>query len=168
MQLSPNFRLEEFQLNDPIPAVCVAAFVTLARHILEPVRAKFNCPLVITSGYRSPKANAAAHGQPNSEHIATPTICACDFYPLPPSPGLVTAQDVFDWMRNSPGLPYHQLILEHGVNASVVHVSFNASKYGVRIVLVGATHNSEPYTKADYVPYQVASNRDDVQAASAG
>ena len=168
MQLTTNFKLEEFQLNDAIPKECVLAFTSLAKYILEPVRAKFNVPLQITSGYRSPRANAEAHGQPNSEHVATPTICACDFYPVPPAPGLVTTQDVFDYMRNSPTLPYHQLILEHGVNASVIHVSFNASKYGVRSVLIGATHNSEPYTKADHVPYEVASNRSDVQAASAG
>ena len=151
--LTAHFNLEEFQLGDLIPYVCVPAFRALCREILEPVRVNFNVPLVITSGYRSPQENAEAHGQPNSEHMATPTIAAADFYP--DSPGLVTCDDIFDYMRTSPSLPYHQLILERGEKGSVIHVSFNAAKVGMRSVLIGATHNSEPYTPASHVEYSV-------------
>lgn len=151
--LTEHFNLEEFQLGDPIPYECVPAFRALCREILEPVRTKFNCPLRITSGYRSPAENAAAHGQPNSEHMATAIMAAADFYPVPSSPGLVTCDDIFDFMRADPTLPYHQLILERGQSGSVIHVSFNAAKVGVRSVLVGATHNSAPYVAATHVEY---------------
>lgn len=149
VQLSQNFQLDEFQKNEPIPAQCVPTFAVLAEKILEPVRAYIDSPLIITSGYRSPEANDAAHGQPNSEHVATADYCAADFYS-----SLIPARSIFDYMRNNSILPFHQLILEHGANgSSIVHVSYNRLKVGVRSVLEGATHNSEPYTKVDYVAY---------------
>jgi hypothetical protein len=155
LQLTPHFTLEEFQTNGPIPKECIGIFGRMAAEILEPVRLTFNVPLVITSGYRSPEANAEAHGQPNSEHMATINWCACDFFPAG-MPEVLTVRDVFDWMRINPKLPYHQLILEHGANGfSVIHVSINTTKQAVRSVLEGATHNAAPYIKVDHVEYEV-------------
>lgn len=146
--LSPHFEQVEFEKNAPIPEPCIPVLTELCTLVLEFVREKFG-PLVITSGYRSPEANAEAHGQSNSEHIYDPAWAAADFY----SP-TVAARDIFDWMRNDPTLPYHQLILEHGANgSSVVHVSLNRRMEGVRSVLEGATHNAEPYVKVDHVAY---------------
>lgn len=111
---------------------------------------------MLTSGYRDAQANLEAHGQPNSEHVATADCCAADFYP---ADGKTRA--LFDWMRQSSSLPFHQLILEHGANgSSVIHVSWNRTKPGVRSVLEGTTHNSQPYTKVDYVAYQPDSSGD--------
>jgi len=148
--LTEHFALEEFQKGDPIPAECEAIFAQLAAEILEPVREEFHLPLVITSGYRSPRQNAEAHGQPNSEHMATATMCACDFY-IAIAGGI---RPIFDWMRQNPLLPFHQLILEHGgKGSSVIHVSINKMMPGVRSVLEGATHNAEKYIAIDHVPF---------------
>jgi hypothetical protein len=148
--ISTHFDLEEFQKGDPIPAECVAIFTMLCEEILEPVRDQFDNAIVITSGYRSPEQNAAAHGQPNSEHVATAEKCAADFFVEN-----TAARAVFDWMRNNAALPFHQLIYEtdaHG--GAIVHVSINIELGpAVRSVLIGATHNLEPYQKADYVAY---------------
>lgn len=150
IQLSAHFCLEEFQKDEPIPAVCVPSFAVLCNSILEPARAYQGCALLLTSGYRDAQANLEAHGQPNSEHVGTSDYCAADFYP---ADGKTRA--LFDWMRQDSSLPFHQLILEHGANgSSVIHVSWNRQKVGVRSVLEGATHNSEPYAKVDYVAYQ--------------
>jgi hypothetical protein len=149
--LTPHFALEEFQKGDPIPPECVPMFTMLCEQILEPLRHYFSEALVIiTSGYRSPEENAAAHGQPNSEHVATATKCAADFY----IEGW-TSREVFDWMRNNPSLPFHQLIYETDARGgAIVHVSINIElPAGTRSVLTGATHNLEPYQKADYVAY---------------
>jgi hypothetical protein len=157
--LSPNFDLPEFQKNDPIPDACLPILTRLAKEILEPVRAQFG-PLIITSGYRSPEANAEAHGQANSEHIYTPAWAACDFY----APG-IPARNTFDWMRGFTGrtLPFHQLILEHDANgSSVIHVSINSLHPGLRSVLEGATHNAEPYVKVDHSEWAGLTNRDSV------
>jgi Peptidase M15 len=149
-QISRHFSLEEFQKDKgDIPQDRVEAFTVLATSILDLVRDWCAAPLLITSGYRDADANARAHGQPNSEHIATPDWCAADFY-CPDK----ASNSIFDWMRNNPSLPFHQLILERGNDgSSIVHVSWNRLKTGVRSVLTGATHNAEPYLKVDYVAY---------------
>jgi hypothetical protein len=158
-QISQHFSLEEFQKDKAvIPQECVGAFTVLATSVLDPVRDWCASPLVITSGYRDPNANAEANGQPNSEHMATVDWCAADFC----CPDRAT-NSIFDWMRLNSSLPFHQLILEHGENDSgVVHVSWNRLKPGVRSVLEGTTHNAEPYVKVDYVPYSpmTAINKD--------
>lgn len=154
MQLSPHFALEEFQHNDPIPPDCVEIFRALCIQLLEPARSFAGTPLVITSGYRSPAANAAAHGIQDSEHIATPRYCAADFYLENQA-----VRALFDWMRLDPHLPYHQLILEAGANgSSIIHVSINLDKPGVRSVLEGFVHNSAPYTIVDHVAFDANVN----------
>jgi zinc D-Ala-D-Ala carboxypeptidase len=146
--LSPHFVLREFQKNDPIPDECVPALRTLCAEILEPAHDHFESIFIITSGYRSERANADAKGIHDSEHIATADLCACDFYVVG-----VPARAVFDWMRNNAKLPFHQLILEHGANSTIVHVSWNRLKPCVRSVLEGATHNTEPYVTVDHVAF---------------
>lgn len=148
-QLTPHFALEEFQKGDPIPSVCIGIITDLCEQVLEPVREEFGVPFIVTSGYRSPKENAEAHGQPDSEHIWTGFYCAADGY----FEG-VGQRIVFDWMRQNPRLPFHQLILESSESGtSIIHVSINRQRPGVRSVLVGATHNAEPYAKVDYVAF---------------
>jgi hypothetical protein len=148
--LTPHFALEEFQKGDAIPSACIGIFTDLADKILEPVRNEFQKVLVITSGYRSNKENAEAHGIPNSEHIATTFFCAADFY----VEGL-GSRFVFDWIRQNSTIPFHQLILESDASGgSIIHISYNKTIPGVRSVLVGATHNASPYQKVDYVAYE--------------
>lgn len=146
--LSPHFNQSEFEKDAPIPEPCIPVLTELCTFILEGVREQFG-PLIITSGYRPPEANAEAHGQSNSEHIYDPAWAAGDFYSE-----LVPSRSMFDWMRNNATLPFHQLILEHSANgSSVVHVSRNRRMEGIRSVLEGATHNAEPYVKVDCVAY---------------
>jgi hypothetical protein len=148
VELSTHFTTEEFDMDGPIPAECLPIFVRLCQEIMEPAREQFGVPFAITSGYRSIEANAEAHGQPNSEHLATKDWCACDFLV---STGV---RPIFDWMRTNKVLPFHQLILEHGTNGStIIHVSINSLKPGVRSVLEGATHNTSPYIKVDHVEF---------------
>ena len=147
--LTAHFHLSEFEHGATIPDECIPIFVELCAKILEPIRAVFDKQLIITSGYRSPESNAEAHGQPNSEHMASPMMCACDFYLQG-----IGMRFVFDFLRNSPVFPYHQLILEHSPSGStIIHCSINKMKPGVRSVLEGATHNAEEYTVVDHIPF---------------
>lgn len=161
-QLSEHFILTEFSKDGPIDSACIPILARLCAEILEPLHEKYGT-VEITSGNRPPLENAEAHGQPNSEHIYMPAWAAADFQ----CPGAAT-REVFDWMRNDPTLPYHQLILEHGQVSTVIHVSMNTRMPGIRSVLEGATHNAEPYIKIEHVDYNPPSNRDDVQEVSAG
>lgn len=164
IQPGKYFALDEFEKDGPMPLDFLPPLVELCQGVMDPARDQAGCGLIVTSGYRPPAANAAAHGQPNSEHVYTADLAAADFYP---ANGQTRA--LFDWMRNNAVLPFHQLILEHGANSIVIHASFNRLKRGVRSVLEGATHNSEPYTQIAHVAFAPPpNNHDDVQTTSLG
>lgn len=153
-QLTTHFAIEEFAVdNQPILSALIPIFTEFAQTILEPIRLQFNQPFIITSGYRSLDENIIVHGKANSEHRATTWMCACDGYVES-----LGQRFVFDWLRNDPYLPWHELVLEHSpTGSSVIHLSLNKMKPGERVVLEGATHNSEPYisvTHVDFAPKQ--------------
>lgn len=80
-KLSPNFTLYEFvrsetaernpdvqaQQYDP-PADVVECLTYLCTKAVQPIREKFNYPMRITSGYRSPKLNSLVGGSSSSQH----------------------------------------------------------------------------------------------------
>lgn len=77
-KLSENFSLEEMIASDtarirkidntPTPAVKVK-LERLCKEILQPIRDKYGHAITVTSGYRSPKLNAAVGGAKNSQHM---------------------------------------------------------------------------------------------------
>lgn len=158
MQLSAHFDQKEFEKDAPVPAACVPVLQFLCLMVLEPIRGLVARPMEITSGYRPPDANKAAHGVPNSEHVYTEDHAAADFTfdtmieHLPP----LSIRACFDWIRNNPLLPFDQVILEHGASgSSIIHVSCSKQRLedGVRSALEGATHNASVYTKWEVATY---------------
>lgn len=126
MQLSEHFTLAEMTAsqaavrrgiaNVPGPAALLA-LKALCGNVLEPVRAHFGKPVVVSSGYRSPKVNVAIGGAPTSQHCLGE---AADFT----VPG-ISNLDVCQWMMRA--LKYDQLIYEFG-EAGWVHVSWRAGR----------------------------------------
>lgn len=95
----------------------------------------------VTSGYRPPYANVAAHGSAKSEHMATPDWAATDFKIVSMERDM---RPVFDYIRNSQ-IKFHQVILEHGNNGTdIVHISINKTALG-RQALEGHENNATPY-----------------------
>ena len=127
MKLSENFHLSEFVKsqtaarrgikNDPGPDE-IQALRLLCYRVLEPVRAHYGRPVVISSGYRSPALNRATGGAASSQHCKGE---AADFE----VPGISNVE-VCRWMESK--LNYDQLILEFiqpGVpHSGWVHVSY--------------------------------------------
>lgn len=90
MNLSPHFTVDEFTASDTAarysldnslpPTLLIAAQETA--QLLERVRAELSrqagreIPIILTSGYRSPKLNQLVGGQPRSDHV---DACAADF-----------------------------------------------------------------------------------------
>jgi len=143
MQLSTHFDLFEFELDGPMPEAVVPTYQKQCQLQLEPIRTQFGQPVVITSGYRSPAANAAAHGVSNSQHEATPIYCASDFRVK----GMETnLRPVFDWIRENSELPFDQVILEHDPQAGtdIIHISWSAA-FNRRMALEGETANQDAY-----------------------
>lgn len=127
MNLSPNFTLTEFtksqaalrlKIDNTPPQQAIDAMKLLCEKVLEPVRAHFGKPIILSSGYRSPALNKAIGGAPTSQHAKGE---AADFE----IPGLDN-YEVAKWMEAK--LNYDQLILEMRTpgqpNSGWIHVSY--------------------------------------------
>ena len=122
MNLSPHFTLAEMTvsqtasrrgLNNTPGANEIAALKLLCEKVLEPIRKHFDRPVIVTSGYRSPKVNKAIGGSATSQHCFGQ---AADFT----VPG-VGNLDLCKWIERN--LNYDQLIYEYG-ESGWVHVSY--------------------------------------------
>ena len=77
-QLTKNFSLEELIAsatakakkidNTPTPQV-KENLEKLCKEVLQPIRDKYGKAITVTSGYRSPKLNAAVGGVKTSQHV---------------------------------------------------------------------------------------------------
>ncbi len=126
MKLTDHFTLEELTHsqtaarlgldNEPPPDVVDA--LTRTAHGLEMVRVLLQAPILVSSGYRSPKVNRAVGGASNSQHILGE---AADFT----APGFGDPTEIVRAiMRSTRPIPYDQLIVEFG---RWVHISFSRS-----------------------------------------
>jgi putative chitinase len=121
MQLSTHFSLEEFTRSDTATKLKIANNPTPAhlenlKHLaerMEAVRALFDKPIGISSGYRNPQLNAAVGGVPNSAHALGH---AADFH-VDGLDDLAAAKQIRD-----SELKFDQLIYEKG---RCVHISFD-------------------------------------------
>lgn len=146
MKLSEHFTREEFEKDGCVmPDEGVVQCYLALCLMLETIRAQFPEPFIIDSGYRDAAANARIGGVKDSQHVATDKYCACDFYLATYRKSMLP---VFDWIRES-DLEFDQLILEHGKNGDIIHLSI--AEKPRRMALEGATFNQSPYV-AKYVP----------------
>jgi len=159
MQVSAHFDSTEFEHGTTISDDCLPLLRQFCAEVLERIRAFIHRAMEITSGDRSAETNAGAHGVKNSEHIWTPRKIAADFTFDTTFGTMLSLRATFDWIRESPTIPFHQVILETDAGGdSIIHVSMDLDLPGVRQALIGATHNASPYSSADVVPYVPASN----------
>lgn len=126
MQLSPHFTLVEMTVSQTaarrgirnVPGDPeIKALTLLCDKVLEPVRMHFGRPVVVTSGFRSPRLNVAIGGSTSSQHCKGE---AADFT----VPGIGNA-DVFRWIWKN--LDYDQLIFEFG-ETGWIHCSYSAHR----------------------------------------
>jgi len=118
-KLSPHFTLEELTFSeaaarndwDNTPDAQQTENLVRLADLLEEVRMEFLAPIIINSGYRNEKANAAVGGKPNSQHRFG---CAADFR-IPK----MTPAEICRKIKDS-GIIYDQLIQEFD---SWVHIS---------------------------------------------
>ena len=127
MQLSKHFTLEEFEksqtatrkgITNKAGSGEIKILGDLCYEVLEPVRAKFDKPVTITSGYRSPELSEAIGSKATSQHCLGE---ATDFEIA----GISNLQ-VALWIENN--VDFDQLILEFWKegepNSGWVHVSY--------------------------------------------
>lgn len=125
MDLSPHFTLEELVVsqtaarlniaNAPPPEIVERLKVTCQK--LEAVRDLLGHPIVVSSGYRSPKLNAMIGGVTSSAHCLG---YAVDFL----CPGFGSPLDVCKKIAAS-DLVFDQLINEYPRTGGWTHISFD-------------------------------------------
>ena len=126
MQLSKHFKLEEFTKsmtatrkgisNEP-GSGDIKNLENVCYEILEPVRAKFEKPITITSGYRSEELCEAIGSKKTSQHSKGQAV---DFEIA----GIPNIQVAY-WLQNN--VDFDQLILEFWTgeaNSGWIHCSF--------------------------------------------
>ena len=126
MQLSKHFTLEEMEksqtatrkgIKNKAGAGEIKNLGDLCYEILEPVRIKFDKPVTITSGYRSPQLSEAIGSKSTSQHC---TGNAVDMEVIG-----VSNLEVALWIENH--CDFDQLILEYWTgegNSGWIHVSY--------------------------------------------
>ena len=129
MQLSKHFTLEEFEksqtatrkgITNKAGSGEIKNLGDLCYEVLEPVRAKFDKPVTITSGYRSKELCLAIGSSENSQHTCANGSAAADF-----EIAGVSNLEVALWIQNN--VDFDQLILEFYTgepSSGWVHVSY--------------------------------------------
>tara|TARA_R100000700_G_C3068011_1_gene79578 strand:+ start:26 stop:511 length:486 start_codon:yes stop_codon:yes gene_type:complete len=129
MQLSKHFKLEEFEksmtatrkgIKNKAGSGEIKNLTDLCYGVLEPVRAKFDRPITITSGYRSPELCEAIGSKATSQHTCN-RGAAADF-----EIAGVSNLQVALWVQNN--TDFDQLILEYytgEANSGWIHVSYH-------------------------------------------
>ena len=129
MQLSKNFKLEEFEKSSTATRLGIKNkagsgeiknLTDLCYAVLEPVRAKFDKPIMVTSGYRSEELCVAIKSSKTSQHTKGQAV---DF-----EIAGVSNLQLAIWIQNN--CDYDQLILEfwkeeEGANSGWVYCSYN-------------------------------------------
>lgn len=126
MSFPKNFTLDELTITNTgynnIPDGIELTYLSrLANNVLQPIRDKWNAPIIVNSAYRCKALNAKVGGAKNSDHLYG---CAADIRTKSN-----TKQDnkkLFDLivkMANNKEIECRQIIDEH--NYSWIHVSIN-------------------------------------------
>lgn len=131
--------------NTPTPEH-LANLKLLAEKVFEPIRAHFQKPIGVSSGYRSKALNDATPGS-----SATSQHCSGEALDLDQdSTGTgITNKQVFDYIKDN--LDFDQLIWEYGTdsNPDWVHVSYESTgrqrKQILRCTRVGGKPKYTPY-----------------------
>jgi hypothetical protein len=126
--------------NQPTPEH-LENFKKLAENVFEPIRKKFNKPIIISSGYRSKALNEAIGGSSASQHCKGEAIDI----DMDGTSGQITNKMIFDYIKNS--INFDQLIWEFGSNDNPdwVHVSYSSTGKQRKEILK-ATRNSSGQT----------------------
>ena len=145
MQLSKHFTLEEFEksqtatrkgITNKAGSGEIKNLGDLCYEVLEPVRAKFDKPVTITSGYRSPQLSEAIGSKSTSQHC---TGNAVDF-----EIAGVSNLAIALWISNH--CNFDQLLLEYYTgepSSGWCHVSYDSEKNNRKQVL---TFDGKSYT----------------------
>ena len=136
--LSKNISLEEaissqaatrLKINNTPSAEIQNKLKITAEKVIQKVRDHFGQPIRISSGYRSPKVNAAVGGSKTSQHMTG------EAYDIQGTNGITNAQ-IFQYIKQN--LLFDQLIWEFGTtkNPAWVHVSYREGRNRKQVLII--------------------------------
>jgi zinc D-Ala-D-Ala carboxypeptidase len=111
-------------------AIELANMKKVAEMCFEPLRKHFNCPIGISSFYRSRFVNTLIGGAKNSQHLTGQAMdIDADIF------GGVTNAQIFEWLKKN--VDFDQLIWEYGddKNPAWVHISYVSPQKNRRQIL---------------------------------
>ena len=117
-ELTKSATASRRKIDNTPSATVIANLTALVNNILDPLREAWGAPIVVTSGYRCVRLNAAVGGVKTSQHTLGQ---AADIRTVSDKPA--DNKRLFDLIVKL-GLPYDQLIDEYGYNW--VHVSYSS------------------------------------------
>ena len=144
MQLSKHFTLEEMEksqtatrkgIKNKAGSGEIKNLGDLCYEVLEPVRAKFDKPVTITSGYRSPELSEAIGSKATSQHCLGEAV---DF-----EIAGVSNLQVALWLTNN--VNFDQCILEFWTgeaSSGWIHVSYKDGSNRIQVL----TYDGKSYT----------------------
>jgi len=152
MKLSANFQLSELVKsqtaerkgipNNPSPAH-IDNLKNLCINVLQPIRSHFDCPVIVSSGYRSAELCIAIGSKPTSQHAEGK---AADIEVVS-----VDNKELAQWIKDN--LEFDQLILEFyrsgEPDSSWVHVSWDSDNNRNQSLLAYRDDNN----KTQYRPW---------------
>ena len=150
MQLSKHFKLEEFEksmtatrkgIENKAGSGEIKNLTDLCYGVLEPVRAKFDKPIIVTSGYRSPELNRAIGSKSDtSQHCKGEAV---DIECLK-----ATTEEVSRYIHDN--LDFDQLILEFYTpgqpNSGWTHVSYKKEGNRKSVLTASKKNGKTVYT----------------------
>jgi hypothetical protein len=149
MNLTEHFTEAELRVQGESNRIRENALQLCAK-VLEPIRAQFLVPVIITSGFRNPQRNKDAGGVGDSWHLFEDFRSACDFKVIDPSTKRTSKRliDIFDWLRLASDVPFDRVILYYNADGSPrhIHVQYKRGTHhsGKRLAFVKLT-NSKRY-----------------------
>lgn len=117
-ELTKSATASRRKIDNTPSATVIANLTALVDNILDPLREAWGAPIIVTSGYRCVRLNAAVGGVKTSQHTLGQ---AADIRTVSDKPA--DNKRLFDLIVKL-GLPYDQLIDEYGYNW--VHVSYSS------------------------------------------
>lgn len=99
--------------------------ISLVENILDPIREQWDAPVIVSSGYRCPKLNAAVGGKNGSDHTKG---LAADLQPKKKDEASI--RSLFETICNMRNLPFDRVLLEHNKAKTTwwVHIAYDPQR----------------------------------------
>lgn len=117
-ELTKSATAQRLGIDNTASPEVASNLTALVHNVLDPLREAWGAPIIVTSGYRSPKLNSAVGGAKSSQHLKGE---AADIRTVSDKPS--DNKKLFDLIIKLK-LPYDQLIDEYGYNW--IHVSYGS------------------------------------------